>query len=174
MTSDSSRARPALRKCCKRFRKRLSQCLSPSVRQITITQIANPSGTCYTCVNISSVNPVTALAVAAAVAISVPTVGSTIAPSSVSLASVSQQLVNAPKSPASTGSITIPEVSGQNAQIVYKKLQNLGLSDVTLASANPQYTMVLNYSNWTCVSIEPSPGTTVNSNDAVVLKVTKP
>ena len=69
--------------------------------------------------------------------------------------------------------ITIPEVSGQNAEIVRKKLEKLGLTDVSLSSSNPKYSVVVLASNWTCVSIEPAPGTVVMSDDPVVVKVYK-
>lgn len=69
--------------------------------------------------------------------------------------------------------ITLPDLTGQNAEIAQKKLEKLGLTDVTLASANPKYTMVLVAANWTVVSMEPPPGTVVQSNDPVVVKVTK-
>ena len=36
-----------------------------------------------------------------------------------------------------------------------------------------KYSMVLDYSNWTVVSIEPPAGTSVDADDPVVLKVTK-
>jgi hypothetical protein len=66
--------------------------------------------------------------------------------------------------PASTteppaGPITIPDVAGQNAEIVRNKLEKKGLTDVNLLSANPKYTVVVLASNWTVVSIEPAPGT---------------
>ena len=44
---------------------------------------------------------------------------------------------------------------------------------MTLASANPKYTMVIMAANWTVVSMEPPPGTVVQSDDPVVVKVTK-
>ena len=69
--------------------------------------------------------------------------------------------------------VTIPEVSGQNAEIVRKNLEKLGLTDVNLSSANPNYSVVVLASNWTCVSIEPPPGTVVESDDPVVVKVYK-
>jgi beta-lactam-binding protein with PASTA domain len=69
--------------------------------------------------------------------------------------------------------ITIPEVSGQNAEIVRKNLEKMGPTDVSLSSSNPKYSMVMLASNWTCVSIEPSPGTVVKSDDPVVVKVYK-
>ena len=65
-------------------------------------------------------------------------------------------------------------MTGQNAKIAEDKLEALGLINVTLASANPKYTMVLAPENWKVVSIEPTPGTAVSSNDDVILKVTKP
>ena len=78
----------------------------------------------------------------------------------------------APTSAAPT-QITIPEVSGQNAEIVRTNLEKMGLTDVSLSSANPKYSVVVLASNWTCVSIEPAPGTVVKSDDPVVVKVYK-
>ena len=75
---------------------------------------------------------------------------------------------------ATASSITIPDLTGQNAKIAEDKLEALGLTNVTLASANPKYTMVLAPENWKVVSIEPTPGTAVSSNDDVIVKVTKP
>jgi hypothetical protein len=69
--------------------------------------------------------------------------------------------------------ITIPEVSGQNAELVRKNLEKMGLTDVSLSSANPKYSVVVLASNWTCVSVEPAPGTVVTSGDPVVVKVYK-
>ena len=51
-------------------------------------------------------------------------------------------------------------------------LEKLGLTDVSLSSANPKYSFVILASNWTAVSIEP-PGTVVGSGDPVVVKVYK-
>ena len=76
--------------------------------------------------------------------------------------------------PVAVTNVTIPDVAGGNAAIVQKTLEDLGLTDVVLASANPKYSMVLLVQNWTVVNIEPGPGTTVKSDDPVVLKVTKP
>jgi PASTA domain len=64
-------------------------------------------------------------------------------------------------------------VKGQNAEIVRKNLEKLGLTDVSLSSANPKYSIVILASNWTAVSIEPPPGTVVGSGDPVVVKVYK-
>lgn len=74
---------------------------------------------------------------------------------------------------AAPATITIPEVEGQNAEIVRKNLGRLGLTDVNLASANPKYSNVILAKNWTVVSIEPPPGTVVAANDTVVVKVYK-
>jgi beta-lactam-binding protein with PASTA domain len=74
---------------------------------------------------------------------------------------------------ATPSQITIPDVTGQNAEIAQKKLEDLGLTDVSLASANPKYSMVLLAKNWTVVSVEPAPGTVVKADDPVIVKVTK-
>ena len=85
------------------------------------------------------------------------------------------QTVSAPAPvPAAVTNVTIPDLTGQNAEIAQKKLAALGLTDVVMASANPEYSMVILAQNWTVVSVEPGPGTTVKSSDPVVLKVTKP
>jgi beta-lactam-binding protein with PASTA domain len=75
---------------------------------------------------------------------------------------------------SASGSITIPDVTGQNGKIAEQKLEDLGLTNVELSSANPKYSMVLLPANWTVVSIDPPPGTSVSAGDAVVVKVTKP
>ncbi|WP_225403679.1 PASTA domain-containing protein [[Mycobacterium] crassicus] len=69
--------------------------------------------------------------------------------------------------------ITIPEVQGQNARIARKTLEQLGLTDVSLSSANPKYQNVFNAANWTVVSIEPPPGSVVDANAPVIMKVYK-
>lgn len=76
--------------------------------------------------------------------------------------------------PAVSG-ITIPDIAaGTNAAIAQSKLEGLGLTNVELASANPDYTNVFLPKNWTLVSIEPAPGTVVQTADTVIVKVTKP
>lgn len=78
------------------------------------------------------------------------------------------------EAPAATG-ITIPEIpAGTNAEIAQSKLEALGLTNVDLASANPDYSNVFLPKNWTLVSIEPGPGTQVQASDPVIVKVTKP
>ena len=54
--------------------------------------------------------------------------------------------------------IILPEVAGQNAEIVRKNLEKLGLTDVSLSSSNPKYTVVVLASKWTAVSIESPAG----------------
>lgn len=84
-----------------------------------------------------------------------------------------QATTAAPFAPAAPTEITIPDVAGQNAEIVRKKLEGLGLTDVSLSSSNPKYSMVIMAANWTVVSIEPAPGTQVKSDGPVVVKVYK-
>ena len=81
---------------------------------------------------------------------------------------------SAPSTASAPGSITIPDVTGQNGKIAEQKLEDLGLTNVELSSANQKYSMVLLPANWTVVSIDPPPGTSVSAGDAVVVKVTKP
>jgi beta-lactam-binding protein with PASTA domain len=94
-----------------------------------------------------------------------------------STVTITQHSAFAEPSAASTSAmpsqITVPEVKGQNAEIVRKNLEKLGLTDVNLSSANPKYGVVVLASNWTAVSIEPPPGTVVSSDDPVVVKVYK-
>lgn len=69
--------------------------------------------------------------------------------------------------------VTLPEVHGQNAEIVQDKLHKLGLKRVSLGSVDPTAKVVLAPANWTAVSIEPAAGSVVAVTDAVVVKVTK-
>jgi len=78
-------------------------------------------------------------------------------------------------SAAASGPITIPDFpANENAEIVRKKLEDLGLTNVQLTPANPKYSLVIRAANWTLVSIEPPPGTVVAAGDPVIVKVTKP
>jgi beta-lactam-binding protein with PASTA domain len=79
----------------------------------------------------------------------------------------------APTTAAAAASITIPDVTGENAKIAKHKLETLGLTNVSLSSANPKYSMVFVPENWTVVSVEPAPGSTVGPGDDVIVKVTK-
>lgn len=98
----------------------------------------------------------------------------TTSPSTVTVTQPQRSAVAVPASTsAAPTQITIPDVSGKNAEIVRKNLKNMGLTDVSLSSANPKYSVVVLASNWTCVSIEPTPGTVVKSDDPVVVKVYK-
>jgi beta-lactam-binding protein with PASTA domain len=78
------------------------------------------------------------------------------------------------KSAAASAPVTLPDFTNQNAEIARNKLENLGLTDVKLTSANPKYTFVIQAANWTVVSMEPPPGTVVQPSDPVIVKVTKP
>jgi len=69
--------------------------------------------------------------------------------------------------------VTLPEVGGRNGQIVMDELTELGLTNVTTASADANATVVLLPANWTVVDIEPGPGSTVETDDTVVVTMTK-
>jgi beta-lactam-binding protein with PASTA domain len=68
---------------------------------------------------------------------------------------------------------TVPDVNGQDAATVRRKLEKLGLTDVSMSSTNPMYGVVMLESCWTAVSIQPPPGTVVGSGDPVVVQVYK-
>lgn len=70
--------------------------------------------------------------------------------------------------------ITLPDVVGQNAKAASEQLSQLGLLNVQLTSANPNYSMVLVAANWTVVRTNPAPCSLIKSHDHVVLHVTKP
>jgi hypothetical protein len=70
--------------------------------------------------------------------------------------------------------ITLPDVVGQNAKAASEQLNQLGLLNVQLTSANPNYNMVLVAANWTVVSTNPAPCSAITRHDHVVLHVTKP
>jgi hypothetical protein len=70
--------------------------------------------------------------------------------------------------------VALPDVVGQNAKTASEQLAQLGLTNVDLSSANPDYNMVIVASHWTVVGTSPSACTMVNSYDHVVLNVTKP
>ncbi|WGI30911.1 PASTA domain-containing protein [Mycolicibacterium aubagnense] len=100
----------------------------------------------------------------------------TVAPSTVTVAGPTPAASVAPAAtvPAKSG-ITIPDIAaGTNAAIAKSKLEALGLTNVELSSANPDYSNVFLPKNWTVVSIEPTPGSQVQASDPVIVKVTKP
>ncbi|MGR6978387.1 PASTA domain-containing protein [Mycobacteroides abscessus] len=74
--------------------------------------------------------------------------------------------------PAS-GSVTMPDLVGQNAGGVESKLRSLGLASVGLSSANPNYKSVWKASNWTVVSTDPGPGCVISPHYPVTVYVTK-
>ena len=87
-------------------------------------------------------------------------------------------VTSSPQAPATSAkpqatSVTLPDVTGQNAEIARTKLEGLGLTKVELASANPKYSNVMLAKNWQVVGMEPAAGTTVKSDEPVILKVYK-
>lgn len=69
--------------------------------------------------------------------------------------------------------VTLPEVAGRNGSIVFSELSDLGLTDFQMASRDAEDKVVLNPANWTAVEIEPAAGTTVRSDQRVVVTMTK-
>jgi hypothetical protein len=56
-----------------------------------------------------------------------------------------------------SANVTLPDVIGQNAKAAGEQLSTLGLLNVQLMSATPNYNMVLVAANWTVVSTNPKP-----------------
>lgn len=75
--------------------------------------------------------------------------------------------------PTAAPQVTLPEVAGQNGAIVQDKLKKLGLTNISLGSADDKDKLVIMPNNWTAVSIEPAPGTVVAGDDLVVVTLTK-
>lgn len=84
---------------------------------------------------------------------------------------------NTPRAAAPTSqapaAVKLPQVKGRNGAIVYDELQKLGLKHVSLASADKAHTVVLVPQNWTVTKIEPAAGTQVDTDDTVVVTMTK-
>lgn len=100
--------------------------------------------------------------------------GATSSPSTVTVSASSSTVAASPTTSAdAAASIKIPDVVGQNAEIVRKKLAELGLTNVTFGSADPKHSFEGNAAKWTVVSIEPASGTVVNTGDPIVVKATK-
>lgn len=74
---------------------------------------------------------------------------------------------------ASPHVVSMPDLVGQNAGGVEAQLKRLGLNNVELSSANPEYKSVWVASNWTVVSTDPAPGCDINAVQQVVIYVTK-
>lgn len=75
--------------------------------------------------------------------------------------------------PAPVIDVVLPQVAGQNGAIVFDQLQKLGLTNVSYASRDKDDKFVLYVANWTAVKIEPKAGTTVKSDQPVVVTMTK-
>ncbi|ROZ49410.1 hypothetical protein EEB13_05670 [Rhodococcus sp. WS3] len=101
----------------------------------------------------------------------------TVATSTVAIAPVAPQVTTKAAAttvePVVAAEVTLPDVSGQNGAIVQDKLEKLGLTNVRLASADANDTVVIMVANWTAVSIEPAPGTIMAGDDLVVVTMTK-
>ena len=75
--------------------------------------------------------------------------------------------------PAPAPDITLPDITGVNADLAQEQLEKLGLKNVEFASANPKYSVVVLARNWTVTGMEPAAGNTVKAGDTVILKVYK-
>jgi hypothetical protein len=73
----------------------------------------------------------------------------------------------------SAAMITLPDITGVNAATAENQLKGLGIANVVLTSANPDYKSVWMASNWTVVSTDPAPGCAIGSGARVEVFVTK-
>jgi len=62
---------------------------------------------------------------------------------------------------------------GGNALIVHDQLERLGFTNVVYGSADPDDTFVVLAQNWTVRKVEPAEGTTLASNQPIVLTCSK-
>jgi beta-lactam-binding protein with PASTA domain len=88
-------------------------------------------------------------------------------------AAVSPQPQTSP-SAAPVTTVSVPKVVGKNGAIAREELAELGFAKVELA-ADPKSgrQIVLNPANWTVTKVEPAAGTSLRSNQTVVLTLTK-
>ncbi|WP_241473606.1 Stk1 family PASTA domain-containing Ser/Thr kinase [Mycolicibacterium neoaurum] len=73
----------------------------------------------------------------------------------------------------STTRVVVPDLVGMNAATAEDRLKGIGIADVVLTSANPNYKSVWVASNWAVVSTDPAPGCSIGRADRVEVFVTK-
>jgi PASTA domain len=79
-----------------------------------------------------------------------------------------------PPAPTTPATLVIPDgLIGQNAQIAYEQLDNMGFTNVIFASGDPDATMVLYPPNWHVIKVEPAPGTAVLPGSTIILTCSK-
>jgi len=82
--------------------------------------------------------------------------------------------ISAPATPVAPSTVTLPDVVGQNGAIAEDALRGLGLSKLQLAAdAKSGKQVVISPANWTVTKIEPKAGTTVRTDQTVVITMTK-
>jgi beta-lactam-binding protein with PASTA domain len=75
---------------------------------------------------------------------------------------------------ATPSMVMLPDVVGQNGAIAQDTLTTLGLTKLDLAAdAASGHQIVLNPANWTVTKMEPKAGTSVRTDQAVVITMTK-
>lgn len=79
----------------------------------------------------------------------------------------------APSAAKPAGYVTLPDIYGENAEIAKKKLEDLGLTKVELASSNTKYGTVELAKDWKVVGMEPGAGTVVKSDQRVIVEIVK-
>jgi hypothetical protein len=84
---------------------------------------------------------------------------------------------SAASSPNSTAKpanyVTLPDTYGESADVAQAKLQDLGLTNVELASSNAKYSTVEQAKDWKVAGMKPGAGSVVKFDAPVVLEVVK-
>lgn len=87
--------------------------------------------------------------------------------------------VSATSAPSATSTaapvtyVTLPDMYGQSADVATAKLEDLGLTNVELASSNTEHSSISRPADWKVVGMKPGAETVVRSDDPVILTVVK-
>jgi hypothetical protein len=106
-----------------------------------------------------------------------PTVAASATAAPASSAAEAPAATTAAVKPSATGptvkTVTMPKLVGENAQVAYETLQELGFTKVSFGSADADDTLVLYPPNWTVTKQTTKSGVKVRTDKAVVLTCTK-
>lgn len=69
--------------------------------------------------------------------------------------------------------MTMPNLVGENAQVAYEKLREMGFTKVSFGSADPDHEVVLFPPNWTVTKQSAKAGVKVRTDQTIVLTCTK-
>lgn len=95
------------------------------------------------------------------------------APGTVTSATSATSVTSATSTAKPATYVTLPDTYGENAELAQAKLQDLGLTNVELASSNAKYKTVEQAKDWKVAGMKPGAGTVVKFDAPVVLEVVK-